>query len=72
MSEKKEMTLEMMFAQMDGIMEQLDDKELPLEDAFALYAKGVNLIRLCNEKLDKVEKQMLMIEKNGELVPFED
>lgn len=72
MSEEKELTLEMMFDRMDGIMEQLDDKTLPLEDAFALYAKGVHLIRMCNEKLDQVEKQMLMIEKNGELVPFED
>ena len=60
-----------MFHQLDGIMEQMESPDVSLEDAFSLYERGMKMIRRCNEKLDLVEKKMLVIAQNGEEVPFE-
>lgn len=60
-----------MFQELDGIITGMEDRGISLEDAFALYEKGMNKIRQCNEKLDLVEKKMLVIANDGTTVPFE-
>ena len=42
-----------------------------MEDAFSLYEQGLKKLKLCNEKLDLVEKKMQVLENNGELMEFE-
>ena len=64
-------SLEDMFQELDGIITGMEDRGISLEDAFALYEKGMNKIRQCNEKLDLVEKKMLVIANDGTTVPFE-
>ena len=64
-------TLEEMFRELDGIMEQMEMENVSLEDAFSLYEKGMKMIRRCNDKLDQVEKKMLVIAQGGEEIPFE-
>ncbi|MCD8046646.1 MAG: exodeoxyribonuclease VII small subunit [Clostridiales bacterium] len=67
----KDLTLEELFAQLDEILAAMDDREISLEDAFSLYEKGMKQIRRCNEKLDLVEKKMLVIAQDGAEEPFE-
>ncbi len=58
MSEEKlqdEVTLEEAFGQLDELIEKMEESELPLEESFALYKKGVSLVELCNKKIEKVE-----------------
>ncbi len=43
----------------------MDDREVSLEDAFSLYERGMKRIRQCNERLDLVEKRMLVIARDG-------
>ena len=69
-TEEKE-SLEEMFEQLDAILENMEDPELSLEDAFSLYEQGIKKIQNCNQKLDMVEKKMLQIAENGTEVPFE-
>lgn len=69
-TEEKE-SLEEMFEQLDTILENMEDPELSLEDAFSLYEQGIKKIQNCNQKLDMVEKKMLQIAENGTEVPFE-
>ncbi len=64
--EEKERSLEELFADLDEILTRMNNREIPLEEAFALYEKGMKGIRLCNEKLDLVEKKMLMLTRQGE------
>ncbi len=64
-AENREMTLEELFADLDGILADMNDREVSLEDAFSLYEKGMQKIRLCNEKLDLVEKKMMVIAQDG-------
>lgn len=64
-------SLEDLFRDLDGILAGMEDREVSLEEAFSLYDKGMRKIRQCNEKLDLVEKKMLIIANDGTEVPFE-
>lgn len=63
--ETAQKSLEEMFHDLDQILAGMEDKDVSLEDAFSLYEQGMKKIRLCNEKLDLVEKKMLMITRDG-------
>ncbi len=65
-----ELTLEECLKQIEETLNQLDEEGLPLEKSFALYKKGVELIRCSNEKVERVEKQVLALNENGALDEF--
>lgn len=67
----QETSLEEAFAQLEQIINTMEQDELPLEDAFLLYEQGLKKLKLCNEKLDLVEKKMQVLGNNGELMEFE-
>lgn len=70
--QEKEISLEEMFRELDEILAGMENREVSLEDAFSLYEKGMKKIRQCNEKLDLVEKKMLVIAQDGSEMPFGD
>ena len=69
--QEKESSLEELFGDLDEILAEMGERDVSLEDAFSLYEKGMKKIRQCNEKLDLVEKKMLVIANDGTAVPFE-
>lgn len=71
MTEKKEPGLEELFREIEDILDRMEDKELSLEDSFSLYEKGMKRLKQCNDRIDQVEKKMLMINGQGELVDFD-
>ena len=68
--EKKELTLEESFQRLDELIARLEDREIPLEDSFAIYKEGMDLLKSSREKIDTVEKKMLQISEDGELCEF--
>ena len=66
-----EMTLEEGFAELDNMIKSLSDKNVPLEEAFAIYENGTKILKHCREKLDMVEKKMLLLNEQGELKEIE-
>lgn len=62
--------LEELFAQIEEILEQMDDKEISLEKSFLLYEEGMKKLKQCNDKIDQVEKKMLVIREQGGLTEF--
>ena len=54
--------MEEAFQELDTILEQLEGKDISLEDSFALYQKGMELVKTCNSKIDTVEKKMITIQ----------
>lgn len=66
----QEMTMEEALKELDGIVECLESREISLEDSFALYQKGMELLRQCGSKIDTVEKKMLKLNEDGELSEF--
>ena len=61
-----EQSLETVFEQLDEVVEQLEAEDVSLEDSFGLYHKGMDLLKVCNEKIDTIEKKMMMLDENGE------
>lgn len=59
-------SLEEVFEQLDQIVEQLEETNVSLEDSFQLYHKGMELLKVCNDKIDTVEKKMMILDENGE------
>lgn len=57
----KTLTIEEAFAQLDGIIEQLESGELSLDASFKKYNEGMKLIKTCNQQLDKTEKQIIVL-----------
>ncbi|MCI6868396.1 MAG: exodeoxyribonuclease VII small subunit [Lachnospiraceae bacterium] len=70
MPEKEELTLEESFEKLEEMLEKLEDRELPLEESFQLYQKGMELLKACNEKIDLVEKKILVMNGDGGLDEF--
>ena len=68
--QERQPSLEEMFAHLDEILNNMEDPDISLEDAFSLYEQGMKDIRSCNEKLDLVEKKMMVIAEDGTEVPF--
>lgn len=69
--EDKEQTLEEIFAQLDEVVRTMEQGEASLEESFGLYHKGMDMLKACNEKIDKVEKKMLLLDNEGDAYEFE-
>lgn len=66
----EELTLEEGFEKLDEILSALESREITLEDSFSTYAKGMALLKKCNDKIDMVEKKMQLINEEGEMSDF--
>lgn len=67
MSEDKK-TLETAFEELEEILAKLEEEDITLEDSFNLYQEGMKLLKYCNDSIDKVEKQLIVLgEENEEI-----
>ena len=67
MSEKKQdKSIEETFAQLDELLEKLEASDTSLEESFACYEAGRKLVKACSDKIDKVEKQMMILQGGEE------
>ena len=64
---KKEKTLEQSFEELEEIITKLENPDISLDDSFKLYNIGVGLLKACNDSIDKIEKQMILLNENGEI-----
>lgn len=65
MPEEKKITLEEGFARLDEITRKMEEPKIPLEERFELYKKGVELVKICSEKIDTVEKSLRIVSDDG-------
>lgn len=71
MEEKKEPDLEELFLEIEEIISKMEEKEVSLEQSFLLYETGMKKLKQCNEKIDTVEKKMLVLNSDGTTVDFQ-
>ncbi|WP_373563490.1 exodeoxyribonuclease VII small subunit [Pigmentiphaga litoralis] len=58
-------------AELEGLVARMEDGSLPLEASLLSYKRGVDLVRVCQERLARAENQVKVLE--GELLrPIED
>lgn len=73
MSGRKEAySLEENFERLEETMEQLEREDIPLEEAFQAYSRGMEILKQCNDQIDRVEKQVLKLNEDGQLEEFGD
>lgn len=62
----KQAGIEENFEKLEEIIGALEESDITLEKSFQLYKEGIKLVKSCNAQLDKVEKQMIILEENEE------
>ncbi|MBU1006002.1 MAG: exodeoxyribonuclease VII small subunit [Candidatus Omnitrophica bacterium] len=71
----KELKFEEMMKKLEGIVDDLESNEMPLEDSLKRYEEGVKLLRLCRKRLDETKRKVeLLVKKGGNLTtePFKE
>lgn len=63
-------SIEEAFSLLDETVKQLESDTISLEDSFVTYKKGMEILKLCNDKIDAVEKKVMILNKDGELDEF--
>lgn len=61
-----EKTFESSLAQLEKIVEQLENGDLPLEESLKLFETGVKLSRECRERLSEAERRIEVLMKDGD------
>ena len=64
------MTLEEKLAKLDAMTEQLRKEDITLEESFSLYKDGMELIKQCNADIDRVEKQVQILNADGQVTDW--
>ena len=64
-AEKKEPSLEEVLEELDQIIHKMQNREATLEDSFACFEAGMKLVKECSERIDKVEKQIMVFSEEG-------
>lgn len=61
----KKTTLNDGFEKLNEILEALEKEDVSLEASFALYQDGMKLLKQCSDSIDKVEKELMVLEEEG-------
>jgi exodeoxyribonuclease VII small subunit len=70
MSDISELSFEAAFAELEHIVSQLDEGDLPLEESVGLFERGRKLAEYCQSLLDKAELRVSQIADDGRLEPL--
>lgn len=62
----KQPKLEENFAKLEETIGQLERDDISLEEAFAAYQNGMELLKQCSAQIDMVEKKVLILGEQGQ------
>ena len=65
-------TLEEEFAEIEDIINKMEEEDVPLEQSFKLYEKGIKKLKIANDKIAAVEKKVAELTQDGELNDIEE
>jgi exodeoxyribonuclease VII small subunit len=60
-----ELNFESAMDRLESIVEQMESGKLPLEDLIVRYEEGMNLVRVCQERLASAEQKIEIIARNS-------
>ena len=74
-SREADLNFEGAMDRLEKIVEQMESGKLPLEDLIVRYEEGMNLVKVCQERLANAEQKIEIIARNSagkpEVKPFE-
>lgn len=65
MSSKKGIPLEEAFSQLENTISKLESEDISLEESFRIYSEGMKMIQYCNDKIEQVEKKVIILDEKG-------
>ena len=54
------------FKELDEILEKMQDEDVSLDESFEMYKKGIEIVKDSNEQIEKIEKQIEVLEEDTE------
>ena len=69
--EEKKPSIEEAFSEIEKKIALLEKEDVSLEDSFRYYQEGMDLLKYCNESIDRVEKKVQKISSDGKTEDFE-
>lgn len=73
MARKKNINFEEALEELEGLVEQMEDGDLSLEESLAAFEKGVRITRECQDALKQAEQRVqILLQHNDteQLTPF--
>ena len=67
-----ELTFEQAITELTGIVERIEQGQIPLDDSLAQYEKGMTLIRHCRTLLKDAEARIEVISRQQDAEPPQD
>lgn len=61
MTTEEKLNFEEAMQKLERIVEKLEEGDVPLEEAISIYREGMELSKLCHDKLKNVEEQLTEI-----------
>jgi exodeoxyribonuclease VII small subunit len=62
---ESELNFEGAMDRLEKIVEQMESGKLPLEDLIVRYEEGMNLVKICQERLANAEQKIEIIARNS-------
>ena len=56
-----ELSFEAAAARLEAIVRALEDASTSLDDSLKLYSEGIELVKLCNERLDYAQQKITIL-----------
>jgi exodeoxyribonuclease VII small subunit len=60
-----EQTFETAIGRLEGLVEEMEREDLPLERLIVNYEEGIRLVKTCQQKLAEAEKKIEMIQRQA-------
>ena len=64
------MSLEDAFSKIEELMDNMSSEAVTLEESFSLYKDGMELLKVCSDKIDTIEKKVMVLNQEGAVVEF--
>lgn len=68
---EQKMTFEESVARLDAIVRQMEQGNVPLQQALDLFSEGTQLLKSCNTMLDEAQLQVVKLVKSPDGTPTE-
>lgn len=62
--------LEDMLQEIEDLIAHMEQDDISLDEAFEAYEQGMKKLKSCNERIDRIEKKMLVWNEQGKLEEF--
>ena len=66
----KSQSFESSLAELEKVVADMESGKLPLEESLAAYQRGMELLRVCRNRLDDAQQRVRLLEE-GELKEFD-